>query len=330
MIWTIIGILAVLALIQGLIEPFLLRTTYASYPLSEDQLLQLRSKKTLNPQAFTKDTPTPAKGKLRVLFFSDLHANHFHLPTAYFIKRLLEHQPDIIVFGGDLVSREFDGKKGLRLLKAIAVSVAKQSVPVLVIRGNHDAKLSDDDLRQCGVTVLRNAGTRVRLKKRYQSDAETTTARDFIIYGLDDRRVGQVDMPTAEVTDAIAHTEALNITFTHARMRFEKLLTDAEDKQTGSESHVIKLLFAHNPDTVLGLSDADCDYFFAGHFHGGQIRMPFRLEFKSLREEKLSQQRYYNGHFLRNGITAFISRGVGCVLFPLRFFSRPEITFFDI
>lgn len=324
MIWKMIGLLALVALIQGLIEPFILRTTYVSLPLSTEKLQELSRKRTLRTANPGKWLPDLVNGRLRVLFFSDLHVNYFFLPEKYFIKRLLEHRPDLLVFGGDLVSKEFDRKKGLRLLKEITRQAAKVSVPVLYVRGNHDYEISDDDLKQCGVILLKNTGLGLKFKRTYLADKSAEHETEFLIMGMDDRRTGHVDVARAKSTDAFPQTEALNLSFTHSRLRFELLSRLKEQEQKN------RLLFAHNPDTVLALNIEDCDYFFSGHFHGGQIRMPFRLEFKSLRGEQLSQKKYYDGLFLMNGISSFISCGVGCVLFPLRFFSLPEITVFDI
>lgn len=324
MILKIIGLLALAALIQGLIEPLIIRTTYVSLPLSAEKLQFLSRKRTLRTPNPGKHLPAAVKGKLRVLFFSDLHVNHFFLPEKYFIRRLLEHRPDLLVFGGDLVSKKHDRKKGMKLLKAISVKAAKVSVPVLFIRGNHDFDITDEELKQCGVILLKNSGLGLKFKRSCMSSENSGPETEYLIMGMDDRRTGQIDVSLARTTDAFPQTEALNLSFIHSRLRFETLSRLSEPEQINT------LLFAHNPDTVLNLDAKDCDYFFSGHFHGGQIRMPFRLEFRTLRGEQLSQRKYYDGLFLMNEISAFISCGVGCVLFPLRFFSLPEITVFDI
>ncbi|MDI9470839.1 MAG: metallophosphoesterase [Bacillota bacterium] len=90
------------------------------------------------------------------------------------------------------------------------------------------------------------------------------------------------------------------------------------------------LVFAHNPDTVKQLEAGRQALLFCGHFHGGQIRAPFRFEFRHLRSELLSQAGYYGGLYDWLDFRLFISRGTGCVLFPLRFLAPPEITVFDI
>ena len=324
MLWIILAVLAFLALLQALIEPFLLRISYEDLPLSEAKRLILRTRRTVPPEYPREKLPAVQAGKLRLLFFSDLHVNHLFLPGSVLLKKLFRHSPDVLVFGGDLISRKHQSDKGLSLLKMIVVEAAKKSIPVFVIRGNHDASISDDEFRQCDVILLKNSGLRLKFKARCQDDSEN----EYLLLGLDDRRTGTVDKELAKKTTAYSQTDVLNSSFKHSRLRFEPLPT--ADQWSDCKRPYKTLIFAHNPDTVLGLSQGDGDCFFAGHFHGGQIRLPFRLEFKSLRGETLSQEKHYSGFFIRNGLLSFISCGVGCVLFPFRFFSLPEINVFDI
>ena len=114
---------------------------------------------------------------------------------------------------------------------------------------------------------------------------------------------------------------------------------------------------AHNPDFAIELARMRPkdrpDLLLCGHFHGGQIWTPFQLEFISMRTEKLCRRGVKRGLHLitADGFSAdqavgspanssaggpaggkdgaqlaYISRGLGCVLFPMRFLSKPEIT----
>ncbi|MDD4496337.1 MAG: metallophosphoesterase, partial [Eubacteriales bacterium] len=88
------------------------------------------------------------------------------------------------------------------------------------------------------------------------------------------------------------------------------------------------IAFSHNPDTVLMFPKGEVDYVMSGHFHGGQVWMPFRFEFLMLRSDVLCKRRITRGMHKVNGIMLYISRGLGNVIAPLRFLSRPEITVF--
>ena len=58
--------------------------------------------------------------------------------------------------------------------------------------------------------------------------------------------------------------------------------------------------------------------------------MPFDIEYRLFRQETMAAQGIRKGVFRKDGITGFISRGVGCVLVPLRLFSLPEIAHLEI
>ena len=87
---------------------------------------------------------------------------------------------------------------------------------------------------------------------------------------------------------------------------------------------------AHNPDAVYLLPAGTARYLLSGHFHGGQIWMPFHFEFRVLRHERLVSEGVYRGVFERNGVIGYISRGIGCVVLPFRLGSRPEIAVLDL
>ncbi len=110
---------------------------------------------------------------------------------------------------------------------------------------------------------------------------------DLWIMGLDDASTGRPDINTALV--GVPET-AYKITLFHSPAYFD---------ETAGKSNLV----------------------FAGHTHGGQVRVPFMKPFwlpKGCNE-------YDKGWFERNGSKMYVSRGLGTSIHPIRFNCRPEI-----
>ncbi|EPR09208.1 metallophosphoesterase [Ruminiclostridium papyrosolvens] len=226
---------------------------------------------------------------LKIAHLSDLHVNHIHISKKKIINALKEVNPDIVLISGDYIETENDISKALDLIKAIA-----DIFPVYLTLGNHDHKalLNKKKGVKSFIVQLEQTGA-VVLNNAATSIYKNNTTYNII--GIDDLKRGKPDLAKA----------------------FENI--------DSTSDNCINIAFSHNPDTVLTLSKNKADYFLCGHFHGGQIWMPFHLEFRILRREQLCRMGYRRGLHKINGIIVYINRGLGNVLFPLRFLSVPEI-----
>ena len=92
------------------------------------------------------------------------------------------------------------------------------------------------------------------------------------------------------------------------------------------------ILVAHDPDTLIHIEPGKRpDFMLSGHLHGGQMKFPFKIEFRHLRKkDKLPNMGAVHGVFDISGTTVFISRGLGCGIMPFRFLSVPEATVVEI
>ena len=92
------------------------------------------------------------------------------------------------------------------------------------------------------------------------------------------------------------------------------------------------ILVAHDPDTLIHIEPGKRpDFMLSGHLHGGQMKFPFKIEFRLLRKkDKLPNMGAVQGVFDICGTTVFISRGLGCGIMPFRFLSVPEATVVEI
>ena len=89
-----------------------------------------------------------------------------------------------------------------------------------------------------------------------------------------------------------------------------------------------QLALSHNPDTVdLPGWGAYDGWVLAGHTHGGQCKPPF-LPPPML---PVKNRRYTSGAFdLSRGRQLYINRGLGTIMYPVRFNVRPEVTVFTL
>ncbi len=87
------------------------------------------------------------------------------------------------------------------------------------------------------------------------------------------------------------------------------------------------ILLAHAPDIVPWAASAGIDLQLCGHTHGGQIKIP--VIGPVVVGTKMGRK-YHEGIFQFDKTTLYINRGLGTVMLPLRFLSRPEITVIDL
>lgn len=107
---------------------------------------------------------------LRIAFVSDVHAGSFldEKDLADIFRRVQEQQPDLVLFGGDMINtrdREI-------LLFREGLSLLQPRYGMFAVPGNHDHFFGDDIslwrafLEEHGVTVLDNRGVRIQHGER--------------------------------------------------------------------------------------------------------------------------------------------------------------------
>lgn len=224
---------------------------------------------------------------LRVAFFSDLHGRGCKVPTLEIIEAIFSQPCDAILFGGDITNSRTDAEDGLSILRAISLLAAKHSVPCYAVRGNHDRFVTAEDFAGAGFHLLENDYITI----------SGYSGKEFLLIGLDDSGKAKRVWPG---------------------------LPDPLPMEIPPERRIV---LVHNPDYVYTAGSSPAYRIqLSGHLHGGQIFLPFRLEFKILRNDRLPHEGIIKGQFSKNGVSGYISRGLGCVIVPLRLFSRPQIT----
>jgi uncharacterized protein len=232
---------------------------------------------------------------LRIAFASDLHLGPTTprevLDAAF--ARIESARPDVLALGGDYV---FLGatKERVRELQA---RVMRVTAPVkLAVLGNHDfwarPERLEDGLTQAGVRVLVNDS--VRLPPPHD---------DVAVIGLDD------PLTSRRITDKIALQEGVDAALAR--------VADAP----------VKIALCHSPDGYPEVKGRGVQLLLCGHTHGGHIALP---GYRPLWIPGPHGRLWPHGRHDVDGLTVFVSRGVGGSLVPMRIYAPPDVALITI
>lgn len=236
----------------------------------------------------------------RITQVSDLQSEYFGKHQKNLIEKVEKTNPDIIVYTGDLLDRNhtnFDAaEEAMKGLLKIA--------PVYYINGNHEMAVEEnamdgfyEKLTEMGVVLLFDCENKI------EKDGETIS-----LLGLSEHTVFSCK---GFVRD---NSEPLDM----------DLFTDAlKDLRQQAEEDAFTVLLAHEPQYLEEYAEAGFDLAFAGHAHGGQIRLPFTDGLYAPGQGVLPK--LTSGIRHHEDMALVISRGLGNSTFPFRVFNRPEI-----
>lgn len=253
----------------------------------------------------------PGARPIRVLHLSDLHMAPWQHRKQEWVSRLAALRPDVVVNTGDNLGH-LDGLGGLR-----AALDALAGVPGVFVHGSNDLYAPiprNPFLYFQGPSQRRRAPRRIDTEAldRYLGDdlgwtridntAATIRVGDHAIrfVGTDDAHDGREHTDEAVSALRALPSGDLTIGVTHAPYR-----------------HVLD-----------DLTDAGADMLFAGHTHGGQVRVPFVGALVANCDLPLSQTRGLSTwqHGGRR-IPLNVSAGLGHSIYaPVRFACRPEVS----
>lgn len=222
-------------------------------------------------------------------FFSDSHGKYCHFKPEKVSSIFLENKCDIVLFGGDCCLRKKVADTDKAMLTEVNSALSSKNIPLYAIYGNHDLHLRKEEYSEMGAKLLYDSWEEITI-----GDAK------FALCGLSDSGRDNRVWPTIP--------------------------------QDFSDYPGFRLLLVHNPDFLYSLPDhtgkalSPFDYMLSGHLHGGQVHLPFSLEYRLLRCDKIVlAENILSGEFTFRGFSGFISKGIGCGALPIRFRARPEI-----
>lgn len=252
---------------------------------------------------------------IKIIHLSDIHIDILKQNTTITKNILAKENPDIILLSGDYINT---AKKTNSFLSWI-LTVQPKDVPIYACLGNHDihafSSVSRDEENTCELPDLCTIDNLSFIDKK----AFNSYVEDLNSYGIN----------ILDNANTIVEIKKNKINLVGIG-EFRYHLSDYKKSYADLDLSKPTVVLGHNPDMVLELPYEKTDLFLCGHFHGGQIRLPFNLEYKVFRNEKLCGEGYTRGLHTINNIKTYINRGIGCVLLPFRFLSRPEIAVIEL
>lgn len=233
---------------------------------------------------------------VRVVQLTDLHNSTFGTDNAELVQQVAEQQPDLIFLTGDLLNQdEEDTSVAVQLIAALS-----RLAPVYCSMGNHEEVYEQN--YSTDVTALYEQAGAVMLDRSYVD----------IAVGEQTLRIGGIYGYCVPADSESAKTREEETAF----------LTEFQD------TDVPTLLLCHMPVAWINygsLDSWDIDVVFAGHAHGGQIRLPV-LGGLYAPDQGFFVGRESGLYFSQDGAsTLVLSRGLGSANAVPRINNIPEI-----
>jgi predicted MPP superfamily phosphohydrolase len=251
-----------------------------------------------------KHLPEAFRG-LKIIQISDIHSGSLsdHAAVAKGVQKILDMEPDLIFFTGDLVNNVADEMDELKKV----FSRLKAPLGVYSILGNHDygdyvpwesqeAKVANLEKLK---SIHREMGWRLLLNEH---------------------------VPIEKGGDQIA---LIGVENWGAKARFSKY-GDLSKAYEGAEKYPFKLLLSHDPshwEAEVCKHYTDIDLVFSGHTHG----MQFGVEIPGFRWSPVQYvYRQWAGIYQKNHQKLYVNRGFGFLGYPGRVGILPEITYLEL
>lgn len=222
------------------------------------------------------------------------------------VRRIVEERPAAALIAGDFVYHASDRPQLARRAADLLRPLTDAGIPTYAVLGNHDyamptkedpedAELADTvrtELEEVGIQVLENDALRLPSPGGGAGDA-------LHLVGIGAHVPGR-DRPEAALAD---------------------LPPDAA-----------RLVLLHHPNSFEAIPPGTAPLAFAGHTHGGQVRVPFTPDWTwmTYAEDDLVHADGFDDDFGGEGNELYVNRGIGFSVAPLRLNCPPELTLFTL
>lgn len=237
-----------------------------------------------------------ASKKIRIVLLADLHFKRFLLPHYHKLAAMVNDlEPDLLLIAGDTLDSTGTVQPMERFFQLLDPHINKVAIP-----GNNDYR--------AGASMDKIRAAYEKYDCRFLvNETQVYSIRDerVVVTGLDDRMEGASDVEAA--VESIGR-EAHHILLVHSPLQQETAMAKIKElNQSRDKSERLNV-----------------SYIFAGHNHGGQIRLPGYVPVLPP-----SSGDYVEGWYNDEKPYLYVSRGFGTSSLPFRFCARSEVTLFN-
>jgi predicted MPP superfamily phosphohydrolase len=250
-------------------------------------------------------SPRSFGGTLEILHISDTHLRERDAAKLKFLRGLHERPVDLVVVTGDMIEDNTGMELCVEALRGFTTTLGIYAVfgahdhwdtrlwnvvRDLSLGGYRKGEPNDFDrlkreLEAAGIVCLQNESRRVALPKTQREDAVWLVGVDDLFAGLED---------------------------------FDKALE-------GVPEDAFRILLTHAIESPEELAALRFDAVFAGHSHGGQVRIPF---VGPIITRSSLARKHASGTFKIRGVPFHLNNGVGGGTWTdFRFLCPPEVTY---
>lgn len=234
------------------------------------------------------------KENIKIVHLSDLHCKSFGKKQNILVNKILNINPDLILFTGDLVDSRTPVDNYVNSF--ILIKELSNRFPVYFVSGNHEyksynEKIINEGLISAGAIILDNSLKKIKIKN--------VTIKIFGLSYTDHTRNSKGTIDVLDSLNPTLSNDSLNI------------------------------LLHHRPNNFNTFVNYNFDLIFCGHAHGGQFRIPFLHKGLYMPDQGILPK-FTEGVHTMNDSNMIISRGLGNSGFPIRLFNNPEIVVLTI
>lgn len=241
-----------------------------------------------------KSDKLSSKSPLRVLHISDLHIERVTRRESSIIEKVKQLSPDLILFTGDVLNLSYLDDP---TAQSDAITFFSQLSAPLGVYGVTGSPAVDFP------------------------DFFSRLSRSTSLQWLNNESI-LIETPSGQIN-------LLGVTCTHNPDIDQKTLSEVQQRAQ-TDGQAVNLLLYHSPDLAPNSSKLGINLQLSGHTHGGQVRLPV---LGPLYTGSLYGRLFDAGRYLVNGMTMYISRGLGlegAIAPRVRFLCRPEMILWEI